>query len=343
MNSHPYFCMLLLHKQPVRSSEYAVESLLFLVEIVRYKYAMNGFKHIEKYSIAAATSFALRTKSSDELTWYMPLPPSLVDEVVKPPNVKLIKSVSIEINEDLATPPHARMASIQERENEEQKNIQMPVPSPLPTQTKRNRNRLGKGKNKKKPEKRESKTTKNPLFHWNTNIDMEARVDGTMNELDQWDEAQIAWGTLSHALMIYEKYIRVGCLLEINISHGFRRQLREQFDDLKKLYMDNHDAMISGKLEDIMSGTDRFNDNVRIFSKYPEKRKELEIIFDQTCRQIECLMNDSYLRFRQTPAYHRLLKQLIKNQMRNQKKETLFSKASPTLSATKDILSHNKS
>ena len=300
---------------------------------------MNGFRHIELYS-TAATSSAVSDAIGDELTWYMPLPPSLLDEVVKPPDLELIKSVSIEINEDLVTQPHA---NIDPNNPEEQKDeppkksrgehtFHLSVTKAI---NKANNTRNGRTRT-------QSNTTSNPLFHVNANIENEAKQDGTMNELDQWDEAQIAWGTLSHALMIYEKYIRSGALLEINISHRVRQQMRKQFTDLKKLYMDNHEDLISGKLEDIMSGTNRFSDNVRIFSKYPEKRKEMEIIFDSTCKQIESLMNDSYLRFRSTQTYHRLLKQLIKNQRKKEKKENFLSKTSSQLSVIKDKLTAKK-
>lgn len=310
------------------------------MEIVRYKYAMNGFRHIELYS-TAATSSAMSEAIGDELTWYMPLPPSLLDEVVKPPNVELIKSVSIEINEDLETQPHANIDP--NLDPEEQKkdgtksrgghtfHLSVSKAMGLNNNTRNERTRT------------KSNTTSNPLFHVDANIEEQAKQDGTMNELRQWDEAQIAWGTLSHALMIYEKYIRAGALLEINISHRIRKIMGKQFTELKALYMDNHQELISGKLEDIMSGSNRFSDNVRIFSKYPEKRKQLEIIFDSTCKQIESLMNDSYLRFRSTHTYHRLLKQLIKNQRKKEKKDNFLSKTSSQLYVIKDKLTAKKS
>eukprot|EP00486_Rosalina_sp_Unknown_P009059 CAMPEP_0201595950 /NCGR_PEP_ID=MMETSP0190_2-20130828/192786_1 /ASSEMBLY_ACC=CAM_ASM_000263 /TAXON_ID=37353 /ORGANISM="Rosalina sp." /LENGTH=259 /DNA_ID=CAMNT_0048056117 /DNA_START=1210 /DNA_END=1986 /DNA_ORIENTATION=- len=176
------------------SSEYSVESLLFLVEIIRYKYAMNGFKHIEMYS-TAATSSAISSEIGDELTWYMPLPPSLLDEVVKPPDAELTKSVSIQINEDLVTQPHANIDpnNPDDGQDENQKHQKAQTPKRVRNGDHTFHLSVGKIKNKKERGRTQSNTTKNPLFHVNTNIDIEARQDGTMNELDQWDEAQIAW------------------------------------------------------------------------------------------------------------------------------------------------------
>eukprot|EP01084_Bolivina_argentea_P069923 127164_1 len=293
------------------TSEYSAENLIFLVEIVRYKYALNGYKNHEMYSVATNNSIAI----DSGLTWYMPLPQSLVDEVVKPPEIEQLKSVKIEINEDLTTPPHAMSVEMKVENNVMNNNGK--------TQTHKTDSSHLKVTNFKKKNKDRSKTksiisNKNPLFHSNINIEHEAKQDGTLNEIQHWDEAQIAWGTLSHALMIYEKYICLDALFEINISHRLRMKMKKEFADLKKLYIENHEEIISGKLEDIVNG-DRFSDNIRIFTKFPEKRKELEMIFDETACQIETLMNDSYVRFRQTQTYHRLLKQLIKDQRKKGK------------------------
>merc|ERR1712154_206176 len=105
------------------------------------------------------------------------------------------------------------------------------------------------------------------------------------------------------------------------------------------LYMENHREIISGKLEDIVSGDGKYLDNVRIFSKFPDKRAEVAHIFDAVAKQVEKLMNDSYRRFRQTPAYHRLLKKLVKDQRKNKNKETFLSKTSAQLSVLKEKLS----
>eukprot|EP01083_Nonionella_stella_P158533 516167_1 len=277
------------------TSEYSAESLLFLVEIVRYKYAMNGFKPIEMYSDSASVRMIDEVdnglvvedeKLNINLEWYMPLPASLLDNVVKPPDIDKLKSVEIDISQ------------------------------------------------RRRHQSSGSMTTFNPLFHSNANIDSEAKQDGTLNEIEAWDDAQIAWGTLSHALMIYSKYIAFGALFEINISHRMRHKMKIEFANWKTLYMENHQVIVSGTLEDIMTGYAKFDDNIHIFAKYPEKRKELQHIFDQVAIQIESLINDSYLRFRQTRTYHRLLKQLVKKQRKKSKHEKAFR---PKRSSSKKI------
>ena len=260
----------------IRTSEYNAESLLFLVEIVRYKYAMNGFKRFEMYSTCESSSGT--SEIDDELVWFMPLPESLLDDVVKPPNATHQRLKSVQINDELKDELHL-----------------------------------------KKHSSVKSMTQMNPLFHANVNIDSVAQQDGTLNEIKSWDDVEIAWGTLSHALMIYEKYIRMNALFEINISHRLRTKMKNEFEDLKKLYLENEEEIISDKLEDIMKGIHKFSDNIRIYAKYPEKREELLKVFDGTAKRIENLMNDSYSRFRQTQTYHRLLKQLIKEQRKKGK------------------------
>ena len=260
----------------IRTSEYNAESLLFLVEIVRYKYAMNAFKRFEMYSTCESSSG--NSEIDDELVWFMPLPESLLDDVVKPPDTTHQRLKSVEINDELKDELHL-----------------------------------------KKHSSVKSMTQMNPLFHANVNIDSVAQQDGTLNEIKSWDDVEIAWGTLSHALMIYEKYIRMNALFEINISHRLRTKMKNEFEDLKKLYLENEEEIISDKLEDIMKGIHKFSDNIRIYAKYPEKREELLKVFDGTAKRIENLMNDSYSRFRQTQTYHRLLKQLIKEQRKKGK------------------------
>merc|ERR1712190_164262 len=116
-------------------------------------------------------------------------------------------------------------------------------------------------------------------------------------EVKSWEDVQIAWGSISHAVMIHAKYIATNALFEINISHRLRQKLKKEFDDLKKLYIKNEEEIVGNKLEDMMKGFDKFNDNIRIYSNYPDLRQKMEIIFDETAKKIECLMSDCYTRF----------------------------------------------
>ena len=84
------------------------------------------------------------------------------------------------------------------------------------------------------------------------------------------------------AYKIYQKYIKHGAIYAINISHRVRQ-----------------------KLIDLMDNYDFWEINEEI------KGKLLMNIFDDACKEIKRLMNDSYKRFKLTPAYHQLVNELF--------------------------------
>ena len=331
------------------TSEFSVENLLFLVEVVRYKYAKNGFKHLEMYCTAddyndknnEDKEYNNDKSNTQSLVWYMPLPDSLIKDVVKPPSHYHSSSIQVKINEDSTTIPHAtashkdvldingrKITTDDDDENGEikendKKRPDSPTKSMLkkhlkfqtPTITKPNI------RTKKSRSRTRSNQSFNPLFHKNISVEIDQNFDSNINEIKQWEDAQIAWGSLSHAIMIYSKYVKLGSLFEINISHRLRNELKKKFIEYKKFFMDNEENLIDEKLREIMCGDDKYNDNIKIFIKFPQKRKELEHIFDKAAKQIEALMNDSYLRFRQTQIYHRLLKQLVKYKQKQKQKK----------------------
>ena len=84
------------------------------------------------------------------------------------------------------------------------------------------------------------------------------------------------------AYNIYKKYIANGAMYSINIAHIKRQKLIN--------LMDNYDIWIC-------------NDEL--------KDKELMNLFDEVCKEMKRLMNDSYQRFKTTPEYHQLVNELL--------------------------------
>ena len=81
--------------------------------------------------------------------------------------------------------------------------------------------------------------------------------DDRMNNMtDEWGEENIAWGTVIHAISIFDKYINKQSLFKINISSVMRKELISKFTKFKAKFQDDN-----VKIAELIVGVSIVNDN----------------------------------------------------------------------------------
>lgn len=133
--------------------------------------------------------------------------------------------------------------------------------------------------------------------------------------------------------MIFEKYVAIGSIFEINLSCRLRKVVIVKFVEYHKLFLSKYrqemfalHGLKSLHLEYEDMKNERNFSGVDIGENDPEFQQSLKIVFDTCAKEIENLMHDSYIRFRQTREYHKLLKKLVKLRRKRSKLYLVFGK-----------------